>query len=597
MARTFLVLLVLGMSAAAAFAAKPNVVVILIDDMGQRDCGCYGSQFYRTPHIDALARQGLRFTAGYAACPVCSPTRAALLTGKYPARLHLTDWLPGRGDRPDQQLNRPVIRQHLPLEEITLAEVLKEAGYVTGHIGKWHLGGSGFEPTRQGFDFNIAGDHTGTPRSYFAPYRNKSGGMPGLEQAPEGEYLTDRLAKEAVRFIQQHKDQPFFLYLPHYAVHTPIRAKTEVIAKYPGEAVGGRQSNPVYAAMIESMDDAVGAVMKALDDLRLTENTVVIFTSDNGGLATREGGPFGATFNGPLREGKGFLYEGGIRVPFILRYPPRVKPGTTCTVPICTIDLFPTILDLCGVKSPVTPDGVSLVPLLPNGTGKLPRDALYWHYPHYSNQGGKPGSAIRRGPHKLLEFFEDGRRELYDLSNDFGESRNLIAEQPQLARELAEQLAAWRKQVDAQMMSPNPNFVPNPPGKDGTIVLHARTARIHGLQLRYEPLPHKDTLGFWTRVEDMAEFEFTVTKPGRYQVTVLQACGTGSGGAEVDVQVGSESLRFTVTETGGFQKFETRDIGVVSIPSAGRKSLRVIPRSRPGVAVMDLREITLRPVK
>src|SRR5438552_1824566 len=248
---------------------RPNVVLIVADDLGWRDLGCYGSTFYKTPNIDRMAREGVRFTQFYAACPVCSPTRASILTGRYPQRVNITDWLPGRPDRPDQKLRRPVIRQELPLEAVTIAEALKAAGYATAHIGKWHLGGEGFGPKQQGFDLNIGGDHTGTCRSYFAPFRNKQGAMPGLEHAPEGEYLTDRLAAEAEKFIERNKDRPFFLYLPHYAPHTPLRAKPEIVARYKVTPKAGTQSNPVYAAMVESIDESVGRVLRALDDLKL----------------------------------------------------------------------------------------------------------------------------------------------------------------------------------------------------------------------------------------------------------------------------------------------------------------------------------------
>ena len=594
MTRHLLAALALLLPVPTFAADKPNVVLIVIDDMGQRDCGCYGSTFFRTPHIDKLATQGMRFTDAYAACPVCSPTRAALLTGKYPARLNLTDWLPGRGDRPDQMLNRPTINQHLPLEEVTLAETLKKAGYFTAHVGKWHLGGDGFGPTDQGFDVNIAGDSTGTPRSYFAPFRRGKAVMPALEDAPEGQYLTDRLAAEAAKLIAGHKEKPFFLYLPHYAVHTPLRAKKDVIAKYPNNYRGGAQSNPVYAAMVESMDDAVGTVMAALDEHGLAENTLLIFTSDNGGLATTEGGPFGATYNGPLQAGKGFLYEGGTRVPFIVRYPGVVKTGTTSDVPVSSVDVFPTVLAACGLTSDAKPDGVSILPVLEGGT--LDRDALYWHYPHYSNQGGMPGSSVRSGDYKLIEFFEDGRRELYNVRKNPSETKNLIADEPAVASELFDKLTAWRDSVGAKMMTPNPQFVPNPQAKNGRVVLRAKTAQVHGIQLRYEPLPHKNTLGYWTRKDDSATWEFTITKPGDFAVEVLQGCGKGSGGADVDVSVGSQTRTFTVEDTGGFQNFKPRTIGTVTIDKPGRHTLTVTPKTKPGVAVMDLRQVTLIPV-
>jgi arylsulfatase A len=528
-------------------ADKPNVVLILIDDLGQRDLACYGSKFYRTPNVDKLAADGLRFTDFYAACPVCSPTRASILTGKYPQRVGITDWIPGRKDFPDQRLKQAAIRNELALEEVTIAEALKERGYVTGHIGKWHLGGKGFGPEKQGFDVNIAGDQTGSPRSYFAPFENKQGKMPGLENAPAGEYLTDRLAAEAEKFIEANKDKPFFLYLPHYAVHTPLRAKPEIQAKYKVTPRAGSQSNPVYAAMAESMDDAVGRVIKQLDELKLGENTLVIFTSDNGGLATTEGGPTGATFNAPLREGKGFLYEGGIRVACIMKWPGKIKPGTVTDQVACSIDFYPTILEAAGVpqKNAHPIDGVSLVSVLVGGEMKK-RDKICWHYPHYANQGSRPGGAIRAGDFKFIEYYEDGRRELFDVRRDISESRNLIAEKPEVASELAAALDAWRKEVGAKMPTPNPDYRPNPPNKDGVITMHAKTALVSGVQLRFEPLPHKNTLGFWTNKDDSATFEFTAEKPGTFTVEVLQGCGNGSGGSEVELAAGDEKLTFTV---------------------------------------------------
>jgi arylsulfatase A len=438
----------------------PNIVLVLIDDYGWADTGSYGSSYHRTPNIDRLAARGVRFTDAYAAAPVCSPTRAALMTGKHPARLHLTDWLPGRRDMPSQMLRRPIIKQELPLTEMTLAEGLKQAGYVTAHVGKWHLGGPGFEPERQGFHLNIAGDHTGTPLSYFAPFRNKEGRfMPGLERAPEGEYLPDRLTAEAEGFIERSvkEGQPFFLYLPHYTVHIPLKAKADLIAKYralPKPDKG--QNNPVYAAMIESMDESVGRLMTKLEQLGVADDTIFVFTSDNGGLATQEGPDTPATINAPLRAGKGYLYEGGLRVPLIVSWPKRVTAGVNRT-PFYSADLFATLLDAAGVKNASGVDGVSLLPLL-TGRRVPQRAELFWHYPHYSNQGGKPGGVVRQGRYKLIEFYEDSRVELYDLSRDLGETNDLAAKLPDKAAELRRRLAAWRRAVGAQMMTPNPEY-------------------------------------------------------------------------------------------------------------------------------------------
>jgi arylsulfatase A-like enzyme len=586
--------LVLVASGATA-ADRPNVVLILIDDLGRNDLGCYGSTYYRTLNIDRLAADGLKFTAAYAACPVCSPTRASILTGKCPARLHLTDWLPGRPDRPDQRLLRPAFRQQLPLEETTLAEALKAAGYATAHVGKWHLGGDGFGPKEQGFDVNVAGDHTGTPLSYVAPFQRQGRFMPGLVHAPDGEYLTDRLTAEAEQFIEQNRDRPFFLYLAHYAVHIPLRAKAELVAHYKAGGRPGTQNNPIYAAMVESVDESVGRVVGKLHDLGLDGRTLVIFTSDNGGLSVAEGPNTPATTNAPLREGKGFLYEGGIREPLIVRYPGVIKPGTISDEPVSSIDLSPTVLDFCGVKSDARPDGVSLTPLANGGT--LGRDALYWHYPHYSNQGGRPGSAIRAGDLKLIEFFENDRRELFDLKRDPGEARNLAADRPGDVQELAKKLDAWRRAVGAQAMRPNPDYVPHPQAADGTVVLPAKTADVHGTQLRYEAQPHKNTLGYWTRADDWASWEFQITKPGTFRVEILQGCGAGQGGSPVEVAVGDQSLEFAVEDTGGFQAFKARDIGSVRIDRPGRYTLAVKPQRKAKAAVMDLRAVTLKPTE
>jgi arylsulfatase A-like enzyme len=457
--------------AQAADRPRPNFVFILLDDLGWRDLGCYGGTFAETPHCDRLAAQGLRFTNAYAAGPVCSPTRASILTGKYPARLHLTDWLPGRADRPTQKLLRPPFQPFLPLDEATLARVLQPLGYASASIGKWHLGGSCFSPELHGFDLNVGGSERGSPPSYFFPYRNPSFRLPGLEQGREGEYLTDRLTDEAEKFITAHRDRPFFLYLAHYAVHIPLQAKKGLVAKYEAKARArpdDPRNNPVYAAMVESADDSVGRLLKKLEALGIADRTVVVLFSDNGGLSVREGPHTPATSNAPLRAGKGYLYEGGIREPLLVRWPGVVKPGRVCDVPVCSVDFFPTFLEVAGgrVDPRQNVDGVSLVPLL-RQAGSPKRDALYWHYPHYSNQGGKPAGAVRRGNFKLIEFYEDGRLELYDLEADPGERHNLAVQMPGKAKELHRALRGWRKAVDAQMPAPNPDYQPPREGPGG----------------------------------------------------------------------------------------------------------------------------------
>jgi len=426
---------------------KPNFVFFLIDDMGWRDLACYGSTFYETPNIDRLAAQGMRFTSAYAACPVCSPTRASIMTGKYPARLHLTDWIPSH-ERPYAKLRIPDWTRHLALEELTIAEALKPAGYVSASIGKWHLGDEEFWPDKQGFDLNVAGCQMGQPPSYFSPYK-----IPTIQPGPDGEYLTDRLADEAVSFIEKNKDRPFFLYLPHYAVHSPLMAKKEMVEKYQAKPKADEgQTNATYAAMIQSVDDCVGKVCAKLEALGLADRTIVFFMSDNGGVVR-------TTSNAPLRAGKGTLYEGGIREPMIVRWPGAVKPASVCDEVVTSVDFFPTILTMAGVmwESEGRLDGANLVPLLTRGA-RLQRDAVYWHYPHYHNT--TPGGAIRAGDWKLIEYFEDGRVELYNLKDDLGETKDLASAMPERAAELRKKLADWRQAVGAQMPTPNPDYDP-----------------------------------------------------------------------------------------------------------------------------------------
>jgi arylsulfatase A-like enzyme len=462
-------------SIAAAPPRQPNIVLILADDMGFSDLGCYGSTFYETPNLDRLGREGMRFTDAYAACPVCSPTRASIMTGKYPVRLGTTDWF--GAPQPDTverhwTRNKPLLParylDRLPLEEITLAEALKEAGYSTFFAGKWHLGGPGYLPEDQGFDINKGGCQFGSPPGgYFSPYKN-----PKLPDGPKGEHLDDRLAAESVGFLKQVGNRPFLLYLSFYSVHTPLQAKKELVAKYdqkrkqvkhdgpPFKPEGQRQARQIqdhaaYAAMVETMDHAVGEVLNALQQLGLADHTAVIFMSDNGGLSTSEGSP---TSNLPLRAGKGWLYEGGIREPMVVKWPGVTRPGSTCNTPVVSTDFYPTILQMAGL--PLKPrqhaDGISFVPLLKQ-TGSISREAIYWHYPHYGNQGGSPGSAIRAGDWKLIEFFEDGRLELYNLHDDLGEQHNLAKQQPDRVAQLHQMLKTWRTCVGAKLPTPNPN--------------------------------------------------------------------------------------------------------------------------------------------
>jgi len=456
---------------------KPNIIFILIDDLGWVDLTCYGSTFYETPNIDRLASEGMRFTDAYAACPVCSPTRASILTGKYPATLGLTNFIGGNAK--GKLIDAPYIKE-LPLNEKNIARALKEGGYNTYHVGKWHLGEKPFWPEHQGFDVNIAGCNLGAPiGGYFSPYRN-----PRLTDGPRREYLTDRLTNEAIELIKTNGDKPFFLNLWYYAVHIPIQAPREYKSKYREKAkrlgldkektfeegpffpcehkknwrIKRRliQSDPAYAGMIEKLDENIGRLLQALEESGKAEETIVIFTSDNGGLATAEGSP---TCNAPLSEGKGWMYEGGTRESLIIKWPGQIKPGSTSNTPVTSPDFYPTLLEIAGLK--LIPeqhcDGVSLIPLL-NESGKLDRDAIYWHYPHYGNQGGTPGTSIRAGDYKLIEFFEDNHVELYNLRDDISEENDLSKKLPEKTEELKQLLWAWRERVKAKIPKPNPDY-------------------------------------------------------------------------------------------------------------------------------------------
>lgn len=460
-------------------APRQNFVFILADDLGWTDLGCFGSSFYDTPCLDRLAGEGMRFTDAYAACPVCSPSRVSIMTGKYPARLHTTDWF--GAPQPDTVENHPTrdkallpapYVEQLPLSEVTLAEAFKEAGYRTFFAGKWHLGGKGFYPEDQGFDINKGGYEKGSPNSYYSPYQN-----PKLTDGPEGEHLPRRLAEESVAFLEKNGKKPFVLFLSFYSVHTPLKGREDLVRKYEARAkernqeqavykeIDGRQvrqvqNDPQYGATVEAMDESVGMVLGALNRLGLSESTAVFFTSDNGGLSTSEGTP---TSNVPLRAGKGWLYEGGIRVPLIVRWPGHTAAGSVSSRPVAGTDFYPTMLEIAGL--PARPhqhcDGMSVVPCLQGKNSKEERP-LFWHYPHYGNQGGSPGAAVRMGRYKLLEFFEDNRIELYNLQEDPGETENLADEMPNYADAYLELLHDWQQECGARFPSPNPKAAAQP---------------------------------------------------------------------------------------------------------------------------------------
>ncbi len=455
---------------------KPNILFILVDDLGYSDLGYTGSTSYESPNVDALASEGMVFTNAYAASPVCSPTRAAIMSGKHPARLNLTDWIPGNrhwNPHKDQKLASKPFKLQLELEEYTVAEALKDAGYNTMFAGKWHLGEKDeYYPQFQGFDINIGGNKTGHPSGgFFSPYKN-----PQLTDGYEGEYLTDRLTDEVIQFIKNKKNAPFFAYLSFYTVHLPMQGKPEKVKKYNQKFAEkfndeesfskegktfykNRQNMPHYAAMIESMDENIGRVLETLKKQGLSENTIIVFTSDNGGMATSNTIDNIPTSNLPFRAGKGYLYEGGIKEPLIIKWPKKIKKGTISHSPVTSTDLYPTLLDLADIR--LQPDqhadGQSLEPLL---KGKEQTNKpIFWHYPHYSGGlGGKPSGAVRLGDYKLIEFYEDMNVELYDVQKDIGERFDLSKKDPEKVNQLKTMLHEWRAAIGAQMPYPNTHF-------------------------------------------------------------------------------------------------------------------------------------------
>lgn len=445
-----------AVSAAAQRKRRPNIVVILIDDYGWRDTGFNGSKFYETPNIDRLAREGMVFTNGYSASAVCSPTRAAIMTGKAPTRLHLTSHLQGASNRfHHTKVIQPITRLALPLDEVTIAELLRAEGYRTGCVGKWHLGAQGFLPSDQGFDVSLGGDEAGSTNNFFYPEWRKKVNLDGKP----GDYLTGRLTTLAADFIRENKTREFFLYLPHFAVHTPIEGKPDKVKKYDAKSNPNDPQNfGEYAAMIESVDESVGQIMKTLEETGVADNTLILFSADNGGVTSREWKNRPVTSNLPLRSGKGHLYEGGIRVPTVVRWPGVVKRGSTSSDPVVSYDYAPTIAEAAGIPMQKLPamDGRRFTSLLRGRAGKA-RD-LFWHYPHYSPQKGRPAAAIRNGDDKLILFFEDNHAELYNLKTDIGETTDLAQSQPAKAAAMRKRLEAWLKETNAQIPAQNPNY-------------------------------------------------------------------------------------------------------------------------------------------
>ena len=453
-------------SAATTGKPGPNVVFILVDDLGWGDLGCYGSDYYESPHIDRLARESLQFSAAYAAAPVCSPTRAAILTGKSPARLDMTIWHEGAvgGGPADRRLRDAVAEPNLPLAEVTLAEMFRDAGYFTAHVGKWHLGTAAFYPETQGYEISAGGTFWGAPATFFYPFSglwNRRSPeiryVPGLGPGAAGDYLPDRITDVALRMIESQQERPFFLSLWYYTVHSPIEAPEDIIERFRDKPRGRRHRDPDYAAMIQRMDHNVGRVLQKLDELSLSNNTIVVFTSDNGGVDIDVRGIV-PTSNAPLRSGKGTLYEGGIRVPLLIRWPGK-SAGKTGQL-VTSQDFFPTLAELLeasellGKGNEVRSDGVSLLPLLDDPATRLADRDLFWHFPHYYPRM-TPGSAVRSGPWKLIHFYEDDRMELYNLETDPGETSDLAQAESARALDLRARLDQWRLSVGANAPTPN----------------------------------------------------------------------------------------------------------------------------------------------
>jgi len=444
-----------------ASSKKWNFVFILVDDMGWSDLSCYGADLHETPNIDKFAGECMRFTDAYAASPVCTPTRASIMTGKYPARLHMTVWREEtlRPPRKNRKMIPPQAVSNLPHSETTIAEALQSAGYQTAHIGKWHLGGAEHYPETQGFDVNIGGTLWGAPNTYFYPYSGSDyyghhRYVPGLAFGEKGEYLTDRLTTEAMNLMDKMQHKPFLLHLAYHTVHSPIEGKPELVEYYQKKLKEGmNHKSATYAAMVHALDQNVGRLLGKIDELKLADNTVVILFSDNGGVSTEIRGKF-VTSNHPLRSGKGSLYEGGIREPLLIKWPGVTKPGSICHEPVCSTDFYPTMLDIAGSSGDSNHnqniDGISITPLLKNPASQLPRKELYWHFPHYYSTTS-PVSAVRQGDWKLLEYYEDGHLELYNLKDDLGEQKNLVEKHPTKATELKTLLSNWRKNIDAQL--------------------------------------------------------------------------------------------------------------------------------------------------
>lgn len=598
---------------------RPNIVLIVADDLGINDLNCYGRSEHATPHLNRLASQGIRFTSAYCALPICSASRAGLMTSKYPARLHLTTYLPGRPDAASQPLLQARIQPMLRNSDNTLAEELKRAGYVTGLFGKWHLGSGASSPAAQGFDVVFEPNASGTP---------------GEREGGKNEFT---IADKAIEFIQANRERPFFCYVPHHIPHIDLRPDPEIVKR------NNAAWNPEYAATIESMDQSVGRILETLTSEKLDANTIVLFTSDNGGLHVPEGHATPVTHNSPYRAGKGYLYEGGLRVPLIVRWPGLIQPNQTVHAPVSLLDIMPTLLDSIGVDTNKTVgplDGVSQkkVWLSVDAFPITNERAFYWHSPHYTNQGSRPSGAVRKGKWKYIVQYDTNTSELFDLESDVGELKNVADQNAEVAKSMAADLERWKLSVGAQENVPNPAadqalhrqiYLDHDPsllayqpdakalgqqwkswrqamnqaiaGKQpilkatqNEIVLNASAARPHGKNLRYEPETYKNVLGYWTEVGDWADWETTIPAAGQYDVEVHVGCGGGHGGSRASIVAGNQTLEWDVRDTGHFQNIIIQHLGTVTL-AEGAQTVEVRPIKKAGVAVMDVRAVILRP--
>ena len=610
---------IVGSSIATAILPSdaPNIVLILADDLGVFDLGCYGRRDHNTPNLDKLASQGIRYTSAYCGLSICSASRASLMTGKSCARLHLTTFLPGRPDADSQLLLQPRIQSHLPLAETTIAELLRGAGYRTGLFGKWHLGSETTGPKEQGFDVAI---------------EPKGNGATDEREGGKNEYA---IVNSAIEFLTSQVDKPSFCYVPQHSPHVALAAPKDLIEK------NANAFNPLYAATVESLDKAIGKLLLTVDGL--TRPTIVIFCSDNGGLHVPEVHDLPATHNGPFRAGKGYLYEGGLRIPLIVRWPNKIKAAQTVDTPVSLMDLMPTLMDVLGLEPGKTVgplDGVSLKQSwLDNPESPAKARSFFWHFPHYTNQGSRPTAATRQGNWKLIESLEDRSVELYDLEKDIGEKTNVSKEHAEKATALTESLRQWQTKTGVQFGVPNPQAITeihkklyidfDPTRLDASvgaiavgvqwkawrkemnrvvsgkkavlkdaskeITLTASTGTPHGKNLRYEPETYKNVIGYWTEVEDWVDWDLTVPNDGTYEIEVQCGCGANNGGSVVRLEVVGESLQWSVRDTGHFQNMIIENIGSMTL-KAGNYRLAVRPQSKKGAAVMDIRTVVLRPI-